>query len=66
MIIILNPTNPAEAAREKRLLREAANEVLASPRLRREFLKELGLERKPEKARKADPKKEQKTAKARG
>lgn len=44
MLIILPRISPAEAAREKRLLREAADEVLASPRLMDEFLKKLGLD----------------------
>ena len=64
MIIIFNPTSPAEAAREKRILREAADEILASPKLRREFLQELGLVKKLPEAGKAAPKKEKKTGKA--
>lgn len=66
MMIILNPTSPAEAAREKKLLREAADEILASPKLRKEFLQELGLGKKPQKSRKTGLKKEEKTVRAQG
>ncbi|MDB6136068.1 MAG: hypothetical protein JWM59_4311 [Verrucomicrobiales bacterium] len=65
MIIILNPTSPAEAAREKKLLKEAADEVLASPRLMDEFLKKLGLDKPAGKNRNAMSQKREKQVKAR-
>ncbi|RYD38444.1 MAG: hypothetical protein EOP86_00800 [Verrucomicrobiaceae bacterium] len=50
MIIILNSITPAEAARERKLLKKAADKVLASPSLADEVISKLGLERKPGKA----------------
>lgn len=53
MIILLNPISPAEAALERKLLKKASDEILASPQLMDEVMRKLRLERRPEKSRKA-------------
>ncbi|MDB6133189.1 MAG: hypothetical protein JWM59_1432 [Verrucomicrobiales bacterium] len=66
MIIILNSISPAEAALERKLLKKASDEILASPQLIDEVMRELRLERKPEKGRKVVSAKEKTAAAAHG